>query len=192
MSYDTVVVGVGLAGLVAALRLTEQGQRVLVVARGVGATHLAPATIDVLGYVKDARVDSPSTSLPSLIASEPAHPYARVGAEQSRCLARMVLHPHRQARIFGQLRGEHAAADGDRRPEAGNARAADDCRRRPPRGGTFRVRRFQGIQGLPSRAARGQPGSRAAPRAHHRSLDRARAATEPSWRPQRTHHGRSL
>lgn len=82
MSYDTVVVGVGLAGLVAALRLTEQGQRVLVVARGVGATHLAPATIDVLGYVKDARVDSPSTSLPSLIASEPAHPYARVGAER--------------------------------------------------------------------------------------------------------------
>jgi len=45
MSYDTVVIGAGLAGLTAALRLTEQGQRVLIVARGVGATHLAPATV---------------------------------------------------------------------------------------------------------------------------------------------------
>ena len=63
MSYDTIVVGAGLAGLTAALRLTEQGQRVLVVARGVGATHLAPATIDVLGYVGGARVDSPAASI---------------------------------------------------------------------------------------------------------------------------------
>src|SRR5580700_10318685 len=82
MSYDTVVVGAGLAGLVTALRLTEQGQRVLVVARGVGATHLAPATIDVLGYVKDARVDSPATTLPSFVADEPAHPYAHLGTER--------------------------------------------------------------------------------------------------------------
>ena len=37
MTYDTVVIGAGLAGLTAALRLTEQGQRVLIVARGVGA-----------------------------------------------------------------------------------------------------------------------------------------------------------
>ena len=58
MSYDTVVIGTGLAGLTTALRLTEQGQRVLIVARGVGATHLAPATVDVLGYLGDARVES--------------------------------------------------------------------------------------------------------------------------------------
>lgn len=58
MSYDTVVIGAGLAGLTAALRLTEQGQRVLVVARGVGATHLAPATVDVLGYLGEHRVES--------------------------------------------------------------------------------------------------------------------------------------
>ena len=47
MSYDTVVVGAGLAGLTAALRLSERGQHVLIVARGVGATHLAPATVDL-------------------------------------------------------------------------------------------------------------------------------------------------
>jgi glycerol-3-phosphate dehydrogenase subunit B len=82
MSYDTIVIGAGLAGLTAALRLTEQGQRVLIVARGVGATHLAPATVDVLGYMGDARVESPSTSLAALLATSPDHPYARIPADQ--------------------------------------------------------------------------------------------------------------
>ena len=82
MSYDTVVVGAGLAGLTAALRLSERGQRVLVVARGVGATHLAPATVDVLGYLGDAQVVSPAASVPVLTSSTPNHPYAHVSAEQ--------------------------------------------------------------------------------------------------------------
>jgi glycerol-3-phosphate dehydrogenase subunit B len=82
MSYDTIVVGAGLAGLTAALRLTEQGQRVLIVARGVGATHLAPATVDVLGYLGDARIESPAVSLPALLASSHDHPYRHVSVDQ--------------------------------------------------------------------------------------------------------------
>jgi glycerol-3-phosphate dehydrogenase subunit B len=82
MSFDSIVIGAGLAGLTAALRLAEQGQRVLIVARGTGATHLAPATIDALGYVGDTRVESPSASIPALLASDPAHPYARVRPDQ--------------------------------------------------------------------------------------------------------------
>ena len=82
MSYDTVVVGAGLAGLTAALRLTEHGQRVLVVARGVGATHLAPATVDVLGYLGDARVENPASSVATLVASSRDHPYGHISADQ--------------------------------------------------------------------------------------------------------------
>src|SRR6202043_3618142 len=82
MRYGTVVVGAGLAGLTALLRLSERGQRVLVVARGVGATHLAPATVDVLGYLGDVRVESPVASLPALLASSPDHPYRHVSADQ--------------------------------------------------------------------------------------------------------------
>jgi glycerol-3-phosphate dehydrogenase subunit B len=76
-SYDTVVIGAGLAGLTAALRLAEAGQRVVVLAKGVGATHLAPATIDVLGYA-DGPVDSPAQALPGFTAANPEHPYRQL------------------------------------------------------------------------------------------------------------------
>jgi glycerol-3-phosphate dehydrogenase subunit B len=77
VTYDTVVIGAGLAGLTAALRLAEEGQRVLVVAKGVGATHLAPATIDVLGY-HEGTVTSPARALPAFTAANPAHPYGHL------------------------------------------------------------------------------------------------------------------
>ena len=80
MTYDVVVIGAGLAGLTAALRLAEQGQRVLVVAKGVGGTHLAPATIDVLGYV-DRPVESPTQALPEFAATHPGHPYRHLSVE---------------------------------------------------------------------------------------------------------------
>jgi glycerol-3-phosphate dehydrogenase subunit B len=82
-SYDTVVIGAGLAGLTAALRLAEEGQRVAVLAKGVGATHLAPATIDVLGYAGGA-VASPAQALPEFIAANPDHPYRRLFVEPLR------------------------------------------------------------------------------------------------------------
>ena len=74
---DAIVIGTGLAGLTAAVRLAEGGARVLVLAKGVGATHLAPATIDVLGYASE-RVEKPLEAVGSLGGD---HPYARVGAD---------------------------------------------------------------------------------------------------------------
>jgi glycerol-3-phosphate dehydrogenase subunit B len=78
MTYDTVVVGAGLAGLTSAVRLAELGQRVAVVAKGVGATHLAPASIDVLGYAGGKRIEQPVAALADL---PPDHPYSRVGPQ---------------------------------------------------------------------------------------------------------------
>jgi glycerol-3-phosphate dehydrogenase subunit B len=79
-NYDTVVIGAGLSGLTAALRLAEAGQRVAVLAKGVGATHLAPPTIDVLGHT-DGPVESPAQALPEFAALNPAHPYRQLSIE---------------------------------------------------------------------------------------------------------------
>jgi glycerol-3-phosphate dehydrogenase subunit B len=78
MSYDALVVGVGLAGLTAGLRLAQAGKRVLLVAKGMGGTHLGAGTIDVLGYGPE-RVDHPLEALPLFLATRPLHPYARAG-----------------------------------------------------------------------------------------------------------------
>jgi glycerol-3-phosphate dehydrogenase subunit B len=78
--HDVVVVGAGLAGLTAAVRLAESGARVLVVAKGVGATHLSGGTIDVLGYAPE-RVERPADALGAFLADRPDHPYALVGAD---------------------------------------------------------------------------------------------------------------
>jgi glycerol-3-phosphate dehydrogenase subunit B len=71
------VVGAGLAGLAAAVRLAESGARVEVLAKGVGATHLSAGTIDVLGYAPE-RVERPLDALATLPAG---HPYGLVGAD---------------------------------------------------------------------------------------------------------------
>ena len=76
---DVIVLGAGMAGLVAAVRLAEAGLRVTTVAKGYGSLRLAPATIDILGYQPDL-VDSPAQALAGFAAAHPEHPYARVSA----------------------------------------------------------------------------------------------------------------
>jgi glycerol-3-phosphate dehydrogenase subunit B len=98
MRPDAIVVGAGLAGLSAAVRLAEGGARVLVLAKGVGATHLGAGTIDVLGYAR-GRVERPLDAMDSL---PDEHPYGLVGADGvaaavdwfKRCFAAGPLAPY--------------------------------------------------------------------------------------------------
>jgi glycerol-3-phosphate dehydrogenase subunit B len=84
MSHDVIVIGTGVAGLTAAVRLAEGGARVLVLAKGIGSTHLTGGTVDVLGYAPPPgdgeapaeRVGAPGEALAGLPHS---HPYARLG-----------------------------------------------------------------------------------------------------------------
>ena len=127
MTHDTVVIGAGLAGLTAALRLAGEGQRVLVVARGVGSTHLAPATIDVLGFA-DEGVDSPVQALPRFADAHPGHPYARLPADLIAASIEWF-----KGRLPPWLprwaRGERPAPHGHRGGEALCGRAGDDGER---------------------------------------------------------------
>lgn len=75
-----VVVGAGMAGLTAALRLARAGRRVVVLAKGMGSLPLSPATVDILGYGPD-RVASPASAWEGFVRSHPDHPYARLPLE---------------------------------------------------------------------------------------------------------------
>lgn len=76
---DAVVVGAGLAGLTAAIRLAEAGARVHVVARGHAATHWSAGTFDA-GSVHGA--ETPRAAI-EVLARTMGHPYAVVGAHVS-------------------------------------------------------------------------------------------------------------
>jgi glycerol-3-phosphate dehydrogenase subunit B len=80
LHFDAVVIGAGSAGLTAATRLAEGGARVCVLAKGIGSTHLAPGTVDVLGYAPEL-VEDPARALSELAAARPDHPYALMGVE---------------------------------------------------------------------------------------------------------------
>ncbi len=75
--YDTIVIGAGLAGLMAALRRAEQGQRVLLLAKGHGTTHWSTGCVDLFDPPQET--GHPYASLEALIAAQPDHPYALVG-----------------------------------------------------------------------------------------------------------------
>ncbi|MHB1500564.1 MAG: anaerobic glycerol-3-phosphate dehydrogenase subunit GlpB [Candidatus Dormibacteria bacterium] len=86
MSHDVVVVGAGLAGLVAGIRLAQAGRDVAVFATGYGGLPLAPGVVDVLGYV-EGPVTAPARELPGFLAAHPDHPLARIdsGALAAAC-----------------------------------------------------------------------------------------------------------
>ena len=79
MHYDVIVIGAGIAGWVAATFLAQAGRKVLLLAAGVGATHVSSGCVDVLGRVGEADVASPRAALSDWIAQRPAHPYALIG-----------------------------------------------------------------------------------------------------------------
>ncbi len=72
---DAVVIGAGLAGLAATLRLAEAGAKVTLVTKGIGGLQLGQGTLDILGYSPE-RVSEPLAELPEYVASHPGHPYA--------------------------------------------------------------------------------------------------------------------
>lgn len=74
---NAIVIGAGLAGLAAALKLAEQGQEVTLVTKGIGGLQLGQGTFDIYGY-NPGRVTNPMEA----VASAPSeHPYAKIGTD---------------------------------------------------------------------------------------------------------------
>ena len=85
MLYDVIVIGAGLAGLMAAEAAQNQGARVLILARGMGTLSLMSGCIDGLGYFpsrSSTPLSSPLRALTELRENCPHHPYVKVGQER--------------------------------------------------------------------------------------------------------------
>jgi glycerol-3-phosphate dehydrogenase subunit B len=76
---DIVVIGSGLAGLVAASTAAGQGKKVTLLAQGAGTLTIAGGIIDILGCLGDGSpANNPIAAIPRL-AQE--HPYRKIGVE---------------------------------------------------------------------------------------------------------------
>ncbi|MCS7260132.1 MAG: glycerol-3-phosphate dehydrogenase subunit GlpB [Anaerolineae bacterium] len=81
---DVVVIGAGLAGLMAGWQAALKGCQVRVVAKGWGTTHWHAGCIDVLGYYpadSPTPVEVPAEALAELVRTTPRHPYALIGIQ---------------------------------------------------------------------------------------------------------------
>jgi glycerol-3-phosphate dehydrogenase subunit B len=76
MKFDNIIIGGGMAGLSAALRLVEAGQKTLLMASGQSALHFSSGSVDLLESEGD-----PRTTLPAFMAAHPDHPYSKVGMD---------------------------------------------------------------------------------------------------------------
>lgn len=78
---DLLIIGAGLSGLIAAAKAAEQGKKVLLVAKGMGALGLSSGCIDLWGYCLDQPDQvcrRPLDEIAKLAAVNPEHPYAKV------------------------------------------------------------------------------------------------------------------
>jgi glycerol-3-phosphate dehydrogenase subunit B len=91
MTYDSIVMGAGYAGLMAAYNLMKAGQKVLLLAKGYGRTHLATGMVDVLGYAGGERVTHPLEAVARLRQAKPSHPYARLAPDSVRAGVEVFL-----------------------------------------------------------------------------------------------------
>ncbi|MFU1555516.1 glycerol-3-phosphate dehydrogenase subunit GlpB [Aeromonas sp. A04] len=103
MKFDSIVIGGGMAGLSAALRLAEAGQKTLLMASGQSALHFSSGSIDLLESDGD-----PRAALPAFMAEHPDHPYSKVGLTNIEAsLADLQRHCHEQGLPLFRLETNH-------------------------------------------------------------------------------------
>jgi glycerol-3-phosphate dehydrogenase len=79
---NIVIIGSGLAGLLAAWQAVEHGYLTKLISKGWGTPYWGSGCIDVVGYEPsngNISVDSPRLCLQNLIKENPDHPYAKAG-----------------------------------------------------------------------------------------------------------------
>ncbi len=82
---DVLVIGGGMAGLVAGTVATESGARTVLVRKGQSATAMSSGAIDILGYLPDGStsVESPIDGIDLLRELSPLHPYSILMSDEA-------------------------------------------------------------------------------------------------------------
>lgn len=80
MKFDNIIIGGGLAGLLAGIKLQEAGQKCAIISTGQSAMHFWSGAFDVLNRLPDGtEVQEPFEAMKSLPET---HPYSVIGAEK--------------------------------------------------------------------------------------------------------------
>jgi glycerol-3-phosphate dehydrogenase subunit B len=88
MKFDTIIIGGGLSGLVCGIRLSQQGQRCVIISSGQSALHFSSGSFDLLNALPNGEeVKNPFLSVNKLVDQAPAHPYAKLGESRFKELA---------------------------------------------------------------------------------------------------------
>ena len=81
MKFDTVIMGGGLSGLVAGIRLQKAGMRTAIVTTGKSALHFSSGSMDLLGYTQPPEHNPVANPIGALHTLAPDHPYIMLGEE---------------------------------------------------------------------------------------------------------------
>ncbi|MFX0108173.1 MAG: FAD-binding protein, partial [Candidatus Hodarchaeota archaeon] len=101
LQTEVLIIGGGMAGLVAGSIAAENGLKTFLLRRGQSATAYSSGAIDIIGYLPemDTSFASPIEGLAHVVGTHPLHPYSILGFTETRpgkvveCVVESVLEP---------------------------------------------------------------------------------------------------
>lgn len=88
MKSDVIVIGSGMAGLIAAAAAAQRGKKTTLLSKGAGTLVIGGGIVDILGYTEAGKaILNPGAAVAQ---AQEAHPYAKLGVENVRQAAKFL------------------------------------------------------------------------------------------------------